>query len=169
MYGRKISRCNTNSDKLQGAVRNFQIIFSGEIKSSLNNNWEKVISNKCKYYNIPQSCCVVDYTNRKSKGTKLSFYPVHSGSSAIEKRRRTDWLKKIDRKYLNDKTAWSSSSVRRVTWLFNFLISLWIEGKKPRTFISEVSPQLTVDSDNQIYLRKKYLQGKSQPYEVSLA
>ena len=64
---------------------------------------------------MPQSCCVVGCTNRKSKGKKLSFYQLHSGSSAIEKRRRIDWLKNLDGKDLNGKTAWPGSSVRRIT------------------------------------------------------
>ena len=51
----------------------------------------------------------------------------------------------------------------------NFLTPLWDEGKQPHTFNSEVCAQLTFDSDNQTFLRKKHLQGKSQPYELSLA
>ena len=62
---------------------------------------------------MPQSCCVVGCTNRKSKGTKLSFYPVPCGSSPIEKRRRTSWLKKIDRKDWDDKTAWSDERISK--------------------------------------------------------
>ena len=37
---------------------------------------------------MPQSCYVVGCTNRKVKGTKLSFYPIPSGTTAYEKKRR---------------------------------------------------------------------------------
>ena len=50
----------------------------------------------------------------------------------------------------------------------NFLTPLWNEGKQPRKFNSEGCSQLQVDSDNQTFLRKKKLQDKSQPYELSL-
>ena len=50
----------------------------------------------------------------------------------------------------------------------NFLTPLWNEGKQPRKFNSEGCLQLQVDSDNQTFLRKKKLQDKSQPYELSL-
>ena len=47
-------------------------------------------------------------------------------------------------------------AVRSVTWLCEiFLKPLWNEGKQPRIFNSEVSPQWQVDSNNQTFLRKK--------------
>ena len=52
---------------------------------------------------MPQFCCVVGCTNRKVKGTKLVFYPIPSGTTVFEKKRREDWLKKIDRKDWDDK------------------------------------------------------------------
>ena len=49
-----------------------------------------------------------------------------------------------------------NSSVRKVTRLcVIFLTPLWNEGKQPRTFNCEVSPQLQVDSKNHTFLRKK--------------
>ena len=42
----------------------------------------------------------------------LSFHPVPSGSSATE-RRRTDWLKKIDRKDWDDKTTWPDELISK--------------------------------------------------------
>ena len=55
---------------------------------------------------MPQSCCVVGCTNRKANGTKLAFYPIPSGTTAFEKKRREDWLRKIDRKNWDDKYEW---------------------------------------------------------------
>ena len=46
---------------------------------------------------MPQPCCVVGCSDRKVKGTKLPFYPIPSGTTAFEKKRREDWLKKTDR------------------------------------------------------------------------
>ena len=37
---------------------------------------------------MPQSCCVVDCSDRKVKGSKLSFYAIPSGTTAFEKKRR---------------------------------------------------------------------------------
>ena len=51
----------------------------------------------------------------------------------------------------------------------NVLTPLRNEGKQSGTFNSEDSPQLQVESDNLTFLMKKHLQGKSQPYELSLA
>ena len=45
---------------------------------------------------MPQPCCVVGCSIRKVKGTKLSFYPIPSGTTAFEKKRREDWMKKTD-------------------------------------------------------------------------
>ena len=39
--------------------------------------------------------------------------------------------------------------------MHNFLTPLWNEGKQQHIFNSKVSPQLQVNSDNQIFLRKK--------------
>ena len=103
--------------KLQDSVPNIQRNISAEIKSSFKNNWERVISNKYKYCNMPQSCCVVGCTNRKSKGVKLWFYPVHSGSSTIKKRRRKDWLKKTDQKNWDNKTAWPDEQMHNIKFV----------------------------------------------------
>ena len=45
---------------------------------------------------MSQSCCAVDCSIRKLKGTKLSFYSIPSGTTAFDKKRREDWLRKID-------------------------------------------------------------------------
>ena len=55
---------------------------------------------------MPQPSCVVGCTNREVKRTKLAFSPIPSGTTAFEKKRREDWLMKIDRKDLNDKNEW---------------------------------------------------------------
>ena len=62
---------------------------------------------------MPQSYCVVGCSNRKNKSMKLPFYSVPSGSSVIEKRRRTDWLKKIDKKDWDYKTAWPDQRISK--------------------------------------------------------
>ena len=39
---------------------------------------------------MPQSCRVVGCSNRKMKGTKLSFYPIPFETTAFEKKRKED-------------------------------------------------------------------------------
>ena len=62
---------------------------------------------------MPQSCCVVECSNRKVKGSKLSFYAIPSGTTAFDKKRREDWLRKIDRKDWDDKNEWPYERVSK--------------------------------------------------------
>ena len=62
---------------------------------------------------MPQSYCVVGCSNRKMKGTKLSLYPIPSGTTAFEKKRKEDWLRKIGCKDWDDKNEWPHERISK--------------------------------------------------------
>ena len=71
---------------------------------------------------MPQSCHVVGCSNRKMKGTKLSFYPIPFETTAFEKKRKEDWLRRIGRKDWNDKNEWPHERISKQRGLWSALI-----------------------------------------------
>ena len=59
---------------------------------------------------MPESCCIVGCTNRRSKESDLPFYSIPKGKTPFEKRRRIAWIKAVNRK---DWEGWSEDKISK--------------------------------------------------------
>ena len=59
---------------------------------------------------MPDSCCVVGCSNRRSKDSNIPFYTVPKGKSPLERKRREDWIKAISRE---DWKFWSEDQISK--------------------------------------------------------
>lgn len=58
---------------------------------------------------MPDSCCAVGCTNRRTKDSKIPFYRIPRCRTPFESRRRQEWIKAINR------ADWTTCTDRQIS------------------------------------------------------